>query len=88
MTTSGRAASVRLRCLLAGFVFLHFAATIRSVLGSAETPVRASAQLARVPLAGAVIGMAGMAIAIVTIAAATAQGADVNPVVSRAIASA
>jgi hypothetical protein len=29
--------------LLAGFVFLHFARTIRSVLGTAETTVRGSA---------------------------------------------
>ena len=47
--------------LLAGFVFLHFAGTIRSVLGSAETTGRGSAQLARVAFAGAVIGIAGMA---------------------------
>jgi hypothetical protein len=33
--------------LLAGFVFLHFVGTIRSVLGSAETTGRGSAQLAR-----------------------------------------
>jgi succinate dehydrogenase/fumarate reductase cytochrome b subunit len=39
--------------LLAGFVFLHFAGTIRSVLGRAETTVRGSAQLARVAFAGA-----------------------------------
>jgi succinate dehydrogenase/fumarate reductase cytochrome b subunit len=30
--------------LLAAFVFLHFAGTIRSVLGTAETTVRGSAQ--------------------------------------------
>lgn len=39
--------------LLAGFVFLHFAGTIREVLGSAEIGVRGSAQLARVSFAGA-----------------------------------
>ena len=39
--------------LLAGFVFLHFFGTIRSVLGTAETAVRGSAQLARVAFAGA-----------------------------------
>jgi hypothetical protein len=33
--------------LLAGFVFLHFAATIRSMLGSAEATLRGSVQLAR-----------------------------------------
>jgi hypothetical protein len=74
--------------LLAGFVFLHFAATMRGVLGDAETKSGGSAQLARVAFAGAVTGMAGMAIAIVTIAAATSEGAEVEPVVSRAVASA
>src|SRR4029079_2948278 len=74
--------------LLAGFVFLHFAATMRGVLGDAETKRRGFAQLARVAFAGAVTGMAGMAIAIVTIAAATSEGAEVEPVVSRAVASA
>jgi hypothetical protein len=74
--------------LLAGFVFLHFAGTIRSVLGTAETTVRGSAQLARVAFAGALIGIAGMTTAIVMVSAATSEGADVNPVVSRAVATA
>ena len=39
--------------LIAGFVFLHFAGTIRSVLGSAEATVRGSVQFARVGFAGA-----------------------------------
>jgi hypothetical protein len=43
--------------LLAGFVFLHFAGTIRSVLGSAEAAARGSAQLAHVAFGGAVTGM-------------------------------
>jgi len=73
--------------LLAGFVFLHFAATIRTALGSAET-VRGSVELARVAFAGAITGMAGMTMAIVIISSATTEGADVNPVVTRAIASA
>jgi hypothetical protein len=46
--------------LLAGFVFLHFAGMIRSVLGTAETTVRGSAQLARVAFAGALVGIAGV----------------------------
>jgi hypothetical protein len=74
--------------LLAGFVFLHFAGTIRSVLGTAETTVRGSPQLARVAFGGAVIGIAGMTTAIVMVSAATSEGADVNPVVSRAVATA
>jgi hypothetical protein len=59
--------------LLAGFVFLHFAGTIRSVLGTAETTVRGSAQLARVAFAGALIGIGGMTTAIVMIAAASSE---------------
>jgi hypothetical protein len=74
--------------LLAGFVFLDFAGTIRSALGSAEAAARGSAQLARVAFAGAVTGMAGMAMAIVMIAAATSEGADADPVVSRAVTTA
>jgi hypothetical protein len=74
--------------LLAGFVFLHFAGTIRSVLGSAETRGRGSAQLARVAFAGALTGIAGMTTAIVMIAAATSEGADADPVVSRAVTTA
>ena len=71
--------------LLAGFVFLHFAATIRTALGSAETNVRGVAQLARVAFAGAITGMAGMTMAIVIISSATTEGADTNPVVTRAV---
>jgi hypothetical protein len=74
--------------LLAGFVFLHFAGTIRSVLGSAEATLRGSVQLARVAFAGAVIGITGVTIAVVMIAGASAEGADANPVVSRSVATA
>jgi hypothetical protein len=74
--------------LLAGFVFLHFMGAVRSVLGSAESPVRGSAQLARVAFGGALTGMAGMAMASVTLAAASTNGADVDPVVSKAVATA
>ena len=74
--------------LLAGFVFLHFAATIRTVLGNAERKARGSAELARVAFAGAITGMAGMTMAIVIISSATTEGGDVNPSVTRAIASA
>ena len=74
--------------LLAGFVFLHFVGTIRTVLGAAETTVRGSAQLARVAFAGALVGIVGMTTAIVMVSAATTEGADANPVVSRAVATA
>jgi len=74
--------------LLAGFVFLHFAGTIRSVLGSAEATVRGSVLLARVAFAGALTGITGITMAVVMIAGASAEGADANPVVSRAVATA
>ena len=74
--------------LLAGFVFLHFMGAIRSVLGSAESPGRGSAQLARVAFGDAVIGMAGIATASVMLAAAGSNRADVDPVVSKAVATA
>ena len=50
--------------------------------------VRGSVELARVAFAGAITGMAGMTMAIVIISSATTEGADANPVVTRAIASA
>jgi hypothetical protein len=74
--------------LIAGFVFLHFAGTIRSVLGSAEATVRGSVQLARAAFAGALTGITGITMAVVMITGATAEGADANPVVSRAVATA
>ena len=74
--------------LLAGFVFLHFMGAIRSVLGSAESAARGSAQLARVAFGGAVTGVAGIATASVMLAAAASNGADVDPVVSKAVATA
>jgi hypothetical protein len=73
--------------LLAGFVFLHFAATIRTALGDAEARAGGSVQLARVAFAGASTGIAGMVMAVVIISSATTEGADANPVVTRAIAS-
>lgn len=74
--------------LLAGFVFFHFAASVRTALGSAETRARGHAPLARTAFAGAVTGIAGMAMAIVIIASADSEGAAANPVVTRAVASA
>ncbi len=71
--------------LLAGLAFLHFAGTIRSVLGGAETTAGGSVQLARVAFAGAVTGITGITMAIVTISAATTVGADADPDVSRAV---
>jgi hypothetical protein len=74
--------------LLASFVFLPFAGTLRSVLWGADAAVRGSVELARVAFAGALIGVTGITMAVIMIAGATAQGADANPLVSRAVASA
>jgi hypothetical protein len=74
--------------LVAGFLFLRFAGTLRAVLGRAESPDRNSVQLARVAFAGALTGIAGMTSAIVMIAAASSEGADADPVVSRAVTTA
>ena len=71
--------------LLAGFVFL-FLSTIRSVLGAAESSISGRAQLARAVFAGGLVGIAGMTTAIVIISSATSEGADADPVVSRAVA--
>jgi hypothetical protein len=70
--------------LLAGFAFLHFAGTIRSLLGDAHAP--GSVTLARVAFGGGLVAIAGITTALVIIASATAEGADANPVVSRAVA--
>lgn len=74
--------------LLAGFAFLHFAGTIRDVLGSAEITVRGSAQLASAVFAGAITGIVGLTMAIVMIGAATSVGVDADPIVSRAVGTA
>jgi len=74
--------------LLANFVFLPFAVTLRSVLGGADAAARGSVQLARVAFAGALIGVTSITMAVIMITGATAQGADANPTVSKAVASA
>jgi len=74
--------------LLAGFAMLHFAGTIRKVLGTAEATVAGSLQLARGASAGAIVGAASIAMAIVIVGAATSEGANADPVVSRAVAGA
>jgi hypothetical protein len=55
---------------------------------AAKAAARSSAQLARVAFAGALTGIAGMVTAIVMIAAATSEGVDADPVVSRAVTTA
>jgi uncharacterized protein DUF4386 len=71
--------------LLAAFVFLYFMSVIRGVLRSEESRSRGAAQLVRVVFAGAVIGIAGMSMALVIMAAASSEGGNANPVVSRAV---
>jgi hypothetical protein len=54
--------------LLGGVAFLHFAATIRSALESAETTVRGSGTLGHAAFGGALVGITGIGIALVTVA--------------------
>ena len=74
--------------LLAGLAGLHFMATVRSMWGRVETTVRGSEQLARVAFAGGLVGITGITLAIVMLAGASAEGADADPTVTRAVASA
>jgi hypothetical protein len=74
--------------LLAGVALLFFAGMIQNVLGSAGTTGSVAVQLARVAFAGAVVGAAAIATAIVTVASATSVGADMDPVAIRAVAAA
>ncbi len=71
--------------VLATFVFLYFLGTLRSVLEEAEASVRGSKELARVAFAGALTGIVGLTMAFVTIANASAPGANAEPVVSKAV---
>jgi len=74
--------------LFGGVAFLHFAATIRSTLGSAEPTVRGSGTLGYAAFGGALVGIAGIGMALVNVASATSAGADVDPVAIRAVATA
>jgi hypothetical protein len=71
--------------LLAAFTFLYFMSVIHGVLASAESRIRASAPLGRVAFAGALTGIAGMAMALVTMAAASSDGGNVDPAVTKAV---
>jgi hypothetical protein len=72
--------------LFGGVAFLHFAGTIRSTLESAEPTVRGSGALANVAFGGALVGIAGIGMALVMVGAATSAGSAADPVVSRAVA--
>jgi len=71
--------------LLAAFVFLYFMSGIRAVFASAECRSRGSARLGRVAFAGALIGVGAMAMALVTMAAASSDGAKVDPAVAKSV---
>ncbi len=79
----GRVSSFAL--VLAAFVFIYFLGALRSVLEEAESSVRGSKELARVAFAGTLTGIVGMTMAFVTIANASAPGANAEPVVSKAV---
>jgi hypothetical protein len=72
--------------LLAGLVFVPFAATIRDMLATAERTDHGGVRLSQVAYAGGLIGVTSFVIATVTFSGASAEGAQANPVVSRAIA--
>ena len=74
--------------LFGGVVFLHFAATIRSSLESAEPTVRESGTLGYAAFGGALVGITGIGMALVNVASATSEGADADPVAIRAVATA
>ena len=70
--------------LLGGVAFLHFAGTIRSALESAKTRVRRSGTLAHAAYGGALVGITGIGMALVTVASAS-EGSDADPVAIRAV---
>ena len=72
-------------CFAAAFVFLYFMSVIRGVLESAESRLRNPTRLGRVVIAGAITGIAGMSMALVIMAAASSEGGNADPVVSRAV---
>lgn len=79
----GRVSSFAL--VLAAFVFIYFLGALRTALEEAESSVRGSRELARVAFAGALTGIAGITMAFVSIANASAPGANADPMVSKAV---
>ena len=67
--------------LLAGFVFLYFMATIRNVLGARNSPARGSEELARVASGVRHGDWTWRRLP-------STNGADVDPVVSKSVATA
>lgn len=79
----GRVSSFAL--VLAALVFIYFLGALRSVLEEAESSVQGSRELARVAFAGALTGIVGITMAFVSIANASAPGANADPLVSKAV---
>jgi succinate dehydrogenase/fumarate reductase cytochrome b subunit len=79
----GRVSSFAL--VLAAFTFIYFLGALRSALEEAESSVRGSRELARVAFAGALTGIVGITMAFVSIANASAPGANADPLVSKAV---
>ena len=71
--------------LLAAFVFLYFMSGIRATLVSAESRLRGSISLGRVAFVGALLGVGAMAMALVTMAAASSDGGNVDPAVAKSV---
>ncbi len=74
--------------LLAGLVFLPFAATLREVLEGVRGRDDGSRRLAPVAFAGGLMGITGSIMAILMLSGASTEGANANPVVTKAIATA
>jgi succinate dehydrogenase/fumarate reductase cytochrome b subunit len=79
----GRISSFAL--VVAAFVFIYFLGALRSALEEAESSLQGSRELARVVFAGALTGIVGITMAFVSIANASAPGANANPLVSKAV---
>jgi succinate dehydrogenase/fumarate reductase cytochrome b subunit len=79
----GRVSSFAL--VLAAFAFIYFLGGLRNALEEAESSVRGSRELARVAFAGALTGIVGITMAFVSIANASAPGANADPLVSKAV---
>jgi hypothetical protein len=71
--------------LVAGYEFLLFAGSMRSVLGIAESAARGFTRVAHIAFAGAITGIAGIVMAIVMIGVASLQGSDTDATVARAV---
>jgi len=71
--------------LLAVLEFLAFAGVVRSALARAETLLRGFTRVADVAFAGAILGAAGVALALATSAVAASQPADTPGEIVRAL---